>query len=38
MGKRVTAWLDGASGEQREEITAYWPQGHYNLVTHSHGF
>jgi hypothetical protein len=27
MGKRVTTWLDDTSGEQRDEITAYWPQG-----------
>jgi hypothetical protein len=35
MGKRVTTWLDDTSGEQRDEITAYWPQGTLNLVTHS---
>ena len=27
MGKRVTTWLDDTSCEQRDEITAYWPQG-----------
>jgi hypothetical protein len=41
MGKRVTAWLDGASGEQREEITALSERGEVRalqtLLTHPKG-